>query len=215
MCTPVRQAALDARTGAHTRCGPAVLPRPTLHPRGRAIARGAGARTRGFSVGQGRTVGRKEKPKTGIDYVAVGRRFSDHGCCEENTPPMPRAAKRPCTHPGCGALTDAGRCERHQRQRIAEAGRRKPGERRVYDTRAWRDRIRPAQLRDKPLCEECETAGLVVAATDVDHIDGNPRNNWATNLRSLCHPCHSRKTARQDGGFGNAAGVCPLKSPDV
>src|SRR3954468_11966064 len=29
--------------------------------------------------------------------------------------PMAQAARRPCTHPGCGALTDTGRCEKHPR----------------------------------------------------------------------------------------------------
>jgi hypothetical protein len=44
-------------------------------------------------------------------------------------------------------------------------------------------------------------------ATDVDHIDGNSRNNSPSNLRALCHKCHSRRTAReqsfhkQRGGF--------------
>jgi 5-methylcytosine-specific restriction protein A len=43
----------------------------------------------------------------------------------------------------------------------------------------------------------------VVVATDVDHEDGNAANNAPSNLRSLCHACHSRKTATQDRGFGN------------
>jgi 5-methylcytosine-specific restriction protein A len=39
---------------------------------------------------------------------------------------------------------------------------------------------------------------------DVDHIDGDSDNDAWDNLRSRCHPCHSRKTATHDGGFGNA-----------
>jgi 5-methylcytosine-specific restriction protein A len=48
---------------------------------------------------------------------------------------------------------------------------------------------------------------LVVVATDVDHIV--PHKNDMTlfwdkaNWQSLCGPCHSTKTAGEDGGFGN------------
>lgn len=43
--------------------------------------------------------------------------------------------------------------------------------------------------------------------TDVDHIvphRGDPELLYdEANLQSLCHECHSKKTAREDGGFGN------------
>lgn len=45
-------------------------------------------------------------------------------------------------------------------------------------------------------------------ATCVDHIKahkGDKRLFWdEKNHRPLCTGCHSRKTALQDGGFGNA-----------
>lgn len=44
-------------------------------------------------------------------------------------------------------------------------------------------------------------------ATDVDHRDGDATNNDPENLQGLCRSCHSRKTAREDGGFGNAQRV--------
>ncbi|WP_218011156.1 HNH endonuclease signature motif containing protein [Herbidospora mongoliensis] len=51
----------------------------------------------------------------------------------------------------------------------------------------------------RPVCEACEAA----PSDEVDHIDGN-KSNWAeSNLQALCSSCHSRKTARHDGGFGN------------
>ena len=80
--------------------------------------------------------------------------------------------------------------------------RKQDGRGSPYDRREWRDRISPDKLRANPLCEECEAHGKVVPAREVDHIDGNPENNDPKNLRSLCAPCHSRKTAQQDGGFG-------------
>lgn len=77
---------------------------------------------------------------------------------------------------------------------------------RFYNKRAWRDRIRPRQLREHPLCQDCQDEGFVKPATDVDHLDGNPNNNAPENLRSRCHSHHSRKTAAVDGGFGNSKG---------
>lgn len=123
--------------------------------------------------------------------------------------PMGRSAQRPCTWPGCGVLTDTGRCERHKRRYNVHADKRKPGERRFYDKREWRDRIRPMQLRIHPLCEGCKAEGRIAVATEVDHRDGNPENNTSANLSSLCKPCHSRKTVREDGAFGPGGGSIP------
>ncbi len=53
---------------------------------------------------------------------------------------------------------------------------------------------------------ECERRGKVKLATEVDHIiphKGDMSLFWdPSNWQSLCHACHSRKTAREDGGFG-------------
>src|SRR5690349_13252540 len=68
----------------------------------------------------------------------------------------------------------------------------------------WTDKkgggLRGVQLGRKPLCEECEKEGVVTAATDVDHRIPH-RGSWElfvdeTNLVSLCHSHHSRKTGR-------------------
>ena len=77
---------------------------------------------------------------------------------------------------------------------------------------AWR-RLRESVLRDDPLCAECKRAGRVVQARLVDHIDGDATNNERTNLQGLCWPCHSAKTAREDGGFGNAKRTAPPVPP--
>lgn len=82
-----------------------------------------------------------------------------------------------------------------------------------YDKRSWRDGLRPAKLREDPLCQDCLERGLTAQAQHVDHIDGNNDNDAWENLRSLCASCHSRKTATHDGGFGNAPqGVGQVKS---
>lgn len=111
---------------------------------------------------------------------------------------MPRRAPRPCND--CGAPTHTSRCppcEARYQQRIDQ--RRPSASARGYDAR-WQ-RTRRRYLREHPTCVVCGQP-----ATDVDHIDGlgphGPRGHDPTNLRSLCHPCHSRRTARdQPGGW--------------
>jgi 5-methylcytosine-specific restriction endonuclease McrA len=71
-----------------------------------------------------------------------------------------------------------------------------------YLRKPWRA-LRAEKLRQDPLCVECFKAGRVTPANHVDHRDGNPDNDAWGNLDSLCASCHSRKTATQDGGYGN------------
>ena len=63
---------------------------------------------------------------------------------------------------------------------------------------AWR-KLRALVLRERPLCEACFKRGRVTPATDVDHSDNDPTNNERSNLASLCHSCHSRKTQADMG----------------
>ena len=64
----------------------------------------------------------------------------------------------------------------------------------------WR-KVRAAHLRAQPNCVQCGDV-----AEHVDHILplAQGGTHAAANLQSLCQRCHSRKTARSDGGFGNA-----------
>ena len=92
---------------------------------------------------------------------------------------------------------------------------------RGYD-RAWK-RTSDAYLAENPLCVdphgdhivrvrdeytgEYRDVSVAVEATDVDHIiphcnDMGLFYDW-DNLQSLCHACHGKKTATEDGGFGN------------
>ncbi|OWB24491.1 HNH endonuclease, partial [Xanthomonas oryzae] len=76
------------------------------------------------------------------------------------------------------------------------------------NARQWRQ-LRAAHLAAEPLCRQCARGGRVVAASDVDHIDGDDSNNAPDNLQSLCHACHSRKTAKENGGFGTSRRCAP------
>lgn len=79
---------------------------------------------------------------------------------------------------------------------------RQAGRQYATNSTAWR-RIRAAVLAAEPLCRECSRADRVTAATVVDHADDDSWNNAPDNLQPLCAPCHGRKTAGEDGGFGN------------
>jgi len=101
----------------------------------------------------------------------------------------PRRPPSPCIEPDCPRLVQSGaRCGDH----ALANGNRYAGE--------WRT-IRAQYLVAH---QSCEWAGCEMAATVVDHIDGSGPsgdNGWR-NLQALCQPCHARKTAVNDGGFG-------------
>lgn len=67
---------------------------------------------------------------------------------------------------------------------------------RGYDA-AWH-KVRLQHLKAEPLCRHCLERGDIVPATDVDHVIPiivNPDLRLDdTNLQSLCHSCHSKKT---------------------
>ncbi len=71
----------------------------------------------------------------------------------------------------------------------------------------WR-KLRAYILNESPMCEHCMDRGILTPATDVDHVNGDPSDNSMANLQSLCHSCHSIKTARDHGK--NVAMGCDL-----
>lgn len=123
---------------------------------------------------------------------------------------MPARPKTICRHPGCGRLIDApGYCDKHEypeRERKARFDQtRKNSHERGY-TYQW-SQAREVFLKAYPLCTRCEQRGRLTPATVVDHIiphRGDDDLFWdETNWQPLCASCHSRKTAKEDGGFGN------------
>ena len=71
---------------------------------------------------------------------------------------------------------------------------------------AWQ-KARAGHLANSPLCVMCERDGRVTLATVVDHSTphrGDMKLFWdSSNWQALSKECHDKKTAREDGGFGN------------
>ncbi|MCG7984766.1 MAG: HNH endonuclease [Candidatus Thiodiazotropha lotti] len=111
---------------------------------------------------------------------------------------MPRSPQRPCTYPGCGVLTDTGRCSSHpKRTNWQPDSIRGSSTKRGYGAK-WR-KIRAEILRrDSNHCIPCKLAGRVTTATQVDHIVPKAKGGTdeAINLQSICTKCHARKTAQ-------------------
>lgn len=124
---------------------------------------------------------------------------------------MARKAPTPCNAFGCREVVRGRYCERHAREhkKRMRARMRFPRESstaRGYGA-AWR-RIRAVKLTHDPFCEyRTHCPGDI--ATEVDHVDGNNRNNDFGNLKSTCKRCHTEKTNREQGGLGNRRGAPP------
>lgn len=117
---------------------------------------------------------------------------------------MPRKPKRPCSSPGCPALTDGQFCEKHQKlaTRHYERYQRDPETKKRYGA-AWQ-RIRDQYAATHPLCEQCWQDGKITPIQEVHHI--RPLREGGThdpdNLMALCKRCHSRITAKEGGRWG-------------
>ncbi|MBS6156854.1 MAG: HNH endonuclease [Sutterella sp.] len=120
-----------------------------------------------------------------------------------------------CAYPGCQAAIPVEEkfCAKHKEKGKSLAADREARRKRFKGTAAQRgygskwQRLRAQFLKSHPLCEECKRQGRLTKATDVDHIiphHGDPKLMWdQSNWQALCHECHSRKTAKENGGFGN------------
>lgn len=120
--------------------------------------------------------------------------------------PVPRGERYCAAHAEKGRLRDEAqeaRAKQFREKRRREL--RGSSSDRGYGYR-WQ-KLRNRFIAQHPLCQACQAKGIIRMATDVDHIvphRGDPELLYdEVNLQSLCHECHSRKTAREDGGFGN------------
>lgn len=129
------------------------------------------------------------------------------------------ALMKVCSYPGCRRLVPIGKkfCAEHQEKddeyKAKQEAKRQQKRYEFRDSPTKRgysyrwSKVREAFLREHPLCVECLKQGRITPATDVDHIvphRGDPELMWnPDNYQALCHSCHAKKTAREDGGFGN------------
>jgi 5-methylcytosine-specific restriction protein A len=115
---------------------------------------------------------------------------------------MPIAPKRPCPAPGCRVLVVKGYCDRHrrERQKAYNSTPDRQADQKFYKGKRWLA-VRAAHLEYEPLCRMCRKDGKLAAATHVDHIIPRDRGGAEyddANLQSLCMPCHSAKTRRDE-----------------
>jgi len=118
---------------------------------------------------------------------------------------MPSAPRHACANRACpNRATMHGYCAAcfAKRPKVERPKDERPSpSARGYDEK-WR-RIRAQFLKAHPHCCECGAP-----ATEADHVvplAQGGTNKW-DNLQPMCKSCHSRKTARHDGGFGNSRG---------
>jgi len=113
---------------------------------------------------------------------------------------MPWKPKKPCKNRDCVELVESHEtyCARHKRNEARryekyyrpQTSREK---KKAYNSEKWK-KLRNEILSANPFCVECGERATEIdhlAAVEVDH----PLFFARGNLRAMCKPCHSRKTA--------------------
>lgn len=77
-------------------------------------------------------------------------------------------------------------------------------------SKAWKILRMQALQRDGYRCRDCKGYG-----DQVDHRDGDSHNNDIGNLQTLCHVCHSRKTATEMTGAAYVPTGCDARGNPV
>ena len=116
---------------------------------------------------------------------------------------MPSKPPRPCMVQGCrGFSTGNGYCKEHQyihlekmavRQKRVD-DKRGQSQDRGYDWQ-WR-KVRRLKFLSNPLCEWCESKGIIKSAEEIHHIvsikEAPDKRLEIDNLQSLCKACHEK-----------------------
>lgn len=98
---------------------------------------------------------------------------------------------KPCSEPGCPALTaSGGYCAAHRNRRWRQHQDKTAARGYGAAHRRWGKAV----LKRDPLCIDCLAEGRSTPVTDADHIDGDPFNRQLDNGRGLCRKCHNRRT---------------------
>ncbi|PGA97525.1 HNH endonuclease [Bacillus toyonensis] len=120
---------------------------------------------------------------------------------------MPSKPMKPCTSPMCAELTRDKYCSEHQ-DKVQENTRhydkyiRNKSSRSFYNSKPWREMRGLIFRRDHGLCVQCRSNGIIKIGDVVDHIIPI-RVDWSkrlepTNLQTLCHACHNKKTKEDE-----------------
>ena len=116
---------------------------------------------------------------------------------------MPYSPRPGCKYPLCPnrAEQSSSYCKKHKQPASQQEIYRHSHDNKVYGNTVWR-RLRRIKLNANPLCEICLSRGIVVQASQVDHI--KPVKDYPElklvyeNLQSLCETCHSKKTREEN-----------------
>ncbi|WP_219209460.1 HNH endonuclease [Variovorax boronicumulans] len=118
---------------------------------------------------------------------------------------MPSAAPRPCNFPCCRSLAvSGGRCAEHERDAWVKSPK---ATKRITGRRL--QAMRAALFAHAPLCVHCQAVGLVVLATQRDHIvplaeGGSDDDDNTQGLCDLCHESKSLAEAMRGRGRGRS-----------
>lgn len=116
---------------------------------------------------------------------------------------MPYAPRPGCKYPLCPnrAEQTSSYCIQHKQSVTQQEIDRHIHDNKVYGNTVWR-RLRRIKLNANPLCELCLSKGVVVQASQADHIipvSLRPELKLVyENLQSLCETCHSKKTREEN-----------------
>lgn len=72
----------------------------------------------------------------------------------------------------------------------------------TYHNRFSSDSPYKGNKKYKKLPRKCANCGTTSGQLDIDHKDGNRKNNNRSNLRVLCRSCHRKMHAKRNGGKG-------------
>ena len=110
-----------------------------------------------------------------------------NGYCEKH-----RNMSKRCIYPRCSEYAEEGSnyCKEHSIRKRAD-NKRGSSRSRGYDYK-W-EKVRKEYITRHPLCERCESLGIITSAVLVHHkvrlADGGEAYN-PDNLMSLCYRCH-------------------------
>ncbi len=115
---------------------------------------------------------------------------------------MPWKPNKPCAIHGCPVLAPAGHayCAEHEAQRQKRVDENRTSQSRKNYGYKWQNYSK-RYLKLNEYCIKCPNKSEVV-----DHIIPveSGGSMWdPLNHQPMCKSCHSRKTASEDGGFGN------------